>query len=149
MKSILTALVLVGLLHTTNAQKFDVQNPEGEYQLQRLINRYGTSERIYLNDASKKTFDATPGNTYLVVFAYASKDKSTRRMMVYEIGPDGAKHNPRYPDYSKGYRSDKGTQAFAVRLDPKGESTVKYKIDANASAAVFIYKVTPGVKRDM
>lgn len=145
MKTALTTLFMLGAILTAGAQDFTVQNAEAEYRLQKFINRYGSSERIYLNDTKNKTFDAAAGQIYLVVFAFDINDKSKRRMMVYEIAPDGSKINPRYPDYSKGYRSEKGTQAFAVRIPAHSDGTKKYKIDANASAKVLIYKVMPGV----
>lgn len=145
MKAALTTLLIFAAMLTAGAQNFEAHNADAEYRLQKFINRYGTSERIYLNDTKNKTFDAVPGSTYLVVFVYNINDNSKRRMMVYEVGPGGAKINPKYPDYSKGYRSEKGAQAFSVRIDPPGTQMVKYKIDANASATVLIYKVKPGV----
>lgn len=140
----------ISLLLTANsllAQNFEPGPGIVDDKIKALINRYGKSERIYLNDTKRETFDARGGAIYIVAFTYASDAKGTRRMMVHEIGPNNEKKNIKYPDFSKAYRGPKG-QLFYVRLDPEGdENTITtYKIDTDESASVYIYKATPGVR---
>lgn len=140
----------ISLLLTANslsAQNFEPEPGMVDDKIKALINRYGKSERIYLNDTKRETFDARGGAVYIVAFTYAPDAKGTRRMMVYEMGPNNEKKNIKYPDFSKAYRGAKG-QLFYVRLDPEGdENTITtYRIDADAESSVYIYKATPGVK---
>jgi hypothetical protein len=138
------------LLFTANsllAQNFEPAPGPVEDKIKLLIKRYGTAERIYLNDTQRRTFDARGGSIYVVGFVYTPDSKGTRRMMVYEMGPNNEKKNLKYPDYSKGYRGALG-QLFSVRLLPEGDDNTitTYKIDADDEAQVYIFKVIPGVK---
>jgi hypothetical protein len=140
----------ISLLLTTNsllAQNFEPGPGVVDDKIKALINRYGKSERIYLNDTKRETFDARGGSIYIVAFTYTPEATGTRRMMVYEVGANNEKKNIKYPDFSKAYRGAKG-QLFYVRLDPEGdENTITtYKIDTDAGASVYIYKAMPGVK---
>lgn len=140
----------ISLLLTANsllAQNFEPAPGPVEDKIKLLIKRYGSAERIYLNDTQRQTFDARGGSIYVIGFVYTPESKGTRRMMVYEMGPNNEKKNLKYPDYSKGYRGALG-QLFSVKLLPEGdENTITtYKIDADDEAQVYIFKVIPGVK---
>lgn len=130
------------------AQQFEPAPSEFQTKLEKLIGRYGTPERIYLQDVKNKTFDAKGGELYVVAFEYDINDKTKRRMMVYQLGSSGEKLNPRYPDYSTGIRGTGGTQMFHVRLDAPGDANLvtKYKIDADTGATVYMYRLIRGVK---
>jgi hypothetical protein len=131
-----------------NAQQFEPAPSEFQNKLEKYIGRYGTPERIYLQDAKNKTFDGKGGELYLVAFMYDINTKTKRRMMVYEIGSAGEKKNPKYPDYSNAIRGDGSSQMFHVRLDADGDANTitKYKIDTDAAATVYIYRLKRGVK---
>jgi hypothetical protein len=149
MKKIVIACACVLFAATAiQAQNFEPAPNEFQTKMEKYIGRYGTSERVYLNDTKKKTFDAKGGQIYLIAFVYNANSQHKRRMMVYEIGPNGEKTNPKYPDYSKGFRDSQGWQMFHVRLDTEGDNNTitKYKIDADTEATVYIYRVIKGVK---
>jgi hypothetical protein len=133
---------------TINAQQFEPAPSEFQNKLEKYIGRYGTPERMYLQDGKNKTFDGRGGELYLVAFVYDINAKTKRRMMVYEIGSSGEKKNPKYPDYSNAIRGDGSSQMFHVRLDAQGDANTvtKYKIDADAAATVYIYRLIRGVK---
>jgi|GEM_PF-4491085 hypothetical protein len=149
MKLIATAaLCLLWALTGVEAQNFEPAPGMVQTKIEKLIARYGTPERIYLNDMAQKTFEAQGGMPYLVVFSYNSNSNAKRRMMVYEIGTGGEKKNPKYPNSSKAWQLTPSMHAFSVRLNPEGDLSTKtiYKIDTDASAEVYIYRLIQGVK---
>ncbi|HSC53698.1 MAG TPA: hypothetical protein VLC98_08765 [Phnomibacter sp.] len=139
-------LTLVSCMATAFAiaQQYEPAPSPLQTKLENYIGRYGTPERVYLNDVKKETFDAIGGEMYTVVFVYNINTKSKRRMMVYELGPNGQKINPKYPNYSKSIRPGDNAQLFNIRLNPTTNTT--YKIDPDTAATVYIYKLIPGVK---
>jgi len=150
MKLIATvSLCLLWALPGLKAQNFEpAPGSMVQTKIEKLIARYGTPERIYLNDVAKKTFEAEGGIPYVVVFNYNGKPTNARRMMVYEVGAGGEKKNPKYPANSKGWQLTPSAQAFSVRLSPEGTQSTKttYKIDSDVSAEVYIYRLIQGVK---
>jgi hypothetical protein len=144
-------LLGIGILFSAAAlwaQNFDPAPSDIQSKLETYLKRYGTVERIMLSDVKGETFDAIAGERYVVAFLYNVNDSETRRMMVYEQGPKGEKVNPQYPAASKGYRGINGKQLFVLRLQQPADRTgvIKYKIDTNTSATVYIYKLIAGVK---
>jgi hypothetical protein len=144
---LLTLICIIGSL-SLYAQQFEPAPSEFQNKLEKYIGRYGTPERMYLLDAKNKTFDGRGGELYIVAFVYDINTKTKRRMMVYEIGSAGEKKNPKYPDYSNSIRADGSNQMFHVRLDAQGDASAitKFKIDADAAATVYIYRLIRGVK---
>jgi hypothetical protein len=130
-----------------SAQQFEASSSETTKIIEDFVGRYGTAERIYITDAKNKTFEVPANEKFGVVFAYEVNDKVKRRMMMYQMGPKGEKVKIHYPGMDKGYRIG-SLQLFGLRLTSPGDAgaAVKYKIDSNPSATVYIYKLIPGVK---
>jgi hypothetical protein len=149
MKLTATALLcLLWALPGIKAQNFEPAPGMVQTKIEKLIARYGTPERVYLTDVAQKTFEAQGGLPHIVVFSYNSNSTAKRRMMVYEIGSGGEKKNPKYPNSSKAWQLTPSMHAFSVRLDPQGDQATKttYKIDTDATAEVYIYRLIQGVK---
>lgn len=144
-------LFCIGILLSTVvvlAQNFDPAPSHIQTKLENYLKRYGKIERIMLTDAKNKSFDAIAGEKYVLAFLYDVNDQESRRMIVYELGPNGEKLNPQYPAASKGYRGINGKQLITLRMKQVSDrsGTIKYKIDTNSNATVYIYKIIGGVK---
>jgi hypothetical protein len=148
MKQLLVMAIAICLTSLAKAQQFEPAPSAVQSKLEQSMKRFGTVERMYLTDAKAQTIDLKDGGEYVIGFAYDINTKTTRRMLVYEVGPKGEKINLQYPSYSKGYRGVPGIQFFHVFVTPKGDGNTvhKYKIDADDAATVYIYKLIPGVK---
>jgi hypothetical protein len=132
------------------AQNFDPTPSSAQEKLEVFLKRFGTFDKISLNDATKKTFLAEPGKDYFIGFAFEAKDESVRRMMIAQLGEKGEKVKLHYPKASRAVNDGK-TQFFAIEFtaptDVSG-SSITYRVDASPTANVYLYRITRGVKRD-
>jgi hypothetical protein len=91
MKKMMFSLCIFLYASTAFSQNFNPAPGEYQEKLEKYISRYGSAERIYLNDDKRNTFDARGGGIYLVAFVYDIDYKGARRMLVYEVGSNGEK----------------------------------------------------------
>ena len=143
MKQLLVMAMAISLANLCHAQQFEPAPSPVQSKLEQSMKRFGNVERMYLTNVKAQTVDLRGGGQYVIGFAYDINTPTTRRMMVFEIGPNGEKMNLQYPSYSKGYRGVPGIQFFHVFVTPKADG--KFKIDADDAATVYIYKLIPGV----
>ncbi|MCC6760477.1 MAG: hypothetical protein IT252_04645 [Chitinophagaceae bacterium] len=147
MKQLLSLLIAGLIMNAALAQQFIPAPSKVQTRLEASMKRFGNVERMFVKDTQKPVLELTGGNKYVIAFAYKTDSKTTRRMLVHEIGAKGEKMKLQYPEYSKGYRGVPGMQVFHVLVAPDGDATTlhKYKIDADDAATVYIYKLIPGV----
>lgn len=136
----ITCLLLVSSMGFS--QNFEPAQDEFYFKIEKTLKNLGTIEKVYLSDTKAKTFEAQPGQEYWAGFAYKISDKSTRRMMLIELGPQGEKVGIKYPKFTKGIPDGEnqifGINFIAPNIDGK---PVIYKVDANPQSTVYIYKI--------
>jgi hypothetical protein len=132
------------------SQNFDPGPSAVQEKLENALKRYGTIERVYLNDKVKKTFEAKPGKEYYAWVVFKNSSTVVRRMMIIQLGPQGEKIKINYPKFNQAF-SDAENQAFFIQVNAPEDTntpTVLYKVDASPESTVYIYEATRGFKRD-
>lgn len=151
MRKLTFATVLLFLFVTSSfSQNFDPEPSAVQEKLENALKRYGTIERVYLNDKVKKTFEAKPGKEYYAWVVYKKTSTVVRRMMIIQLGSQGEKVKINYPKFNQAF-TDAENQAFFITVtapEDTNSTVVLYKVDANPEATVYIYEGTRGFKRD-
>jgi hypothetical protein len=139
--TIFTLLLFISSLGFS--QNFEPAQSELQYKIEKSLKNFGAIERVFITDTINKTFEARPGQEYWAGFAYNTNDKSTRRMMLVELGAKGEKVSIQYPKYTKPI-TDGEIQVFGINItSPNNDGkTVIYRIDASPQSTVYLYKIT-------
>jgi hypothetical protein len=144
-----TALLFLFALPSFS-QNFDPEPSAVQDKLENALKRYGTIERVYLNDNEKKTFEAKPGKEYYAWVVYKKSSTVVRRMMIIQLGSQGEKVKINYPKFNQAI-TDADNQAFFISVvapEDTNTPTVLYRVDASPESTVYIYEATRGFKRD-
>jgi hypothetical protein len=149
MRLLSLATILTVFSFAAGAQNFDPQPSPVQDKLENALKRYGTIERVSLNDSNKKTFDGKSGQEYFAWVLFKKSSSVVRRMMIIQLGEQGEKVKIHYPKFNQAI-TDEENQAFVISfVAPTDVAGLLYKVDASPEATVYLYAVTRGFKRDL
>jgi hypothetical protein len=149
MRLLFLATILTIVSIAAQAQNFDPQPSPVQNKLENALKRYGTIERVLLNDNENKTFAGKPGQEYFAWVLYKKSSTGVRRMMIIQLGEQGEKVKIHYPKFNQAI-TDEENQAFVISfVAPQDVAGLLYKVDASPEATVYLYAVTRGFKRDL
>ena len=148
MRFIITCVTLAFFSTIAKAQNFEPTNDKVQQKIENSISRFGTIQRVFLNDKEKKTFIGQPGKEYFGWFVYDKNSIAVRRMMIIQQGDQGEKLKIHYPVFNQAV-SDINKQGFAISfVAPQTAGPITYRIDASPEATVYLYELIRGFKRD-
>jgi hypothetical protein len=148
MRLIIVCFTLVFSSAIGKAQNFEPVRDDLQDKMEKSIQRFGTIQRVFLDDKEKKTFIGQPGKEYFGWFVYDKSSTAVRRMMIIQQGNQGEKVKIHYPKFNQAVR-DIEKQGFAINfVAPEITGPITYRVDASPEASVYLYEVTRGFKRD-
>lgn len=129
----------------TQAQVF---NPVGKPIEGRFNNflreNYASYEKVPLNDSKNKVFFAKDQENYIILFVYQVANAATRKFRVIKLNEKGELGQTFYTKNPLAL-SNGQIQTFGITLkaEKAGDNDLlRYKIEANKTALVYLYKVT-------
>ncbi|MCU0374163.1 MAG: hypothetical protein MUF24_02545 [Chitinophagaceae bacterium] len=129
----------------TQAQVF---NPVGKPIEGRFNNflreNYAAYEKVPLNDPKNKVFFAKDQENYIILFVYQVANAATRKFRVVKLDEKGALGQAYYTKNPLAL-SNGQVQIFGITLkaEKAGDNDLlRYKIEANKTANVYLYRVT-------
>jgi hypothetical protein len=149
MRFIIICLTLAFFSTIAKAQNFEPARDKVQDKIEKSLSRFGTIQRVFLDDKEKKTFIGQPGKEYIGWFVYDKNSAAVRRMMIIQQGTQGEKVKIHYPKFNQAV-SDIDKQGFAINFIAPSDVTgpITYRVDASPEATVYLYEVTRGFKRD-
>lgn len=146
MKGLFICLALVSAFClTAGAQVF---NPVGKTIEDRFKNylreNYAAYEKVPLNDQKNKVFFAKDQENYIVLFVYQVANAATRRFRIVKLNEKGEIGQVFYTKNPLAL-SNGQVQIFGITLkaEKAGDADLlRYKVEANKTAQVYLYRVT-------
>jgi hypothetical protein len=146
MKSLFFCVALVSTFWLkADAQVFNpVGKPVEDRFKNYLLENYASFEKFPLNDQKNKVFFAKDQENYLILFVYQVANNATRRFRIVKLNEKGEIGQVFYAKNPLAI-SNGQEQVFGITL--KAEKTgdadlLRYKVEANKSAQVYLYRVT-------